>query len=139
MAHIPERETVGSPHQAPRAAAAHEPSLRTYYMVFFWLMVLLVLTVGVAVLPTPPFLTITIALAIASLKAAMVIYYFMHVREASTLTKVFVLASFLWLGIMFVLTFSDYLSRGTLPVSRGWVENTDARPGVPVRIPVDGR
>ena len=109
---------------APHEAAAHEPALTTYFVIFAALMVLLVLTVAAAFLPHHfGNLNLVIALFIACLKASMVIYYFMHVRDSSRLTKVFVLASFLWLGIMFVLTFSDYFSRFMLPMSNGWDRN----------------
>jgi cytochrome c oxidase subunit 4 len=52
-----------------------------------------------------------IALLIAMVKAVLVILYFMHVIHSTRLTWVIVIASFLWLGALFVLTFSDYLTR----------------------------
>ena len=107
-------------HEAPGEAAAHEPALTSYFLVFAALMVLLVLTVAAAFLPHHFGI---LNLVIACVKASMVIYYFMHVRDSSRLTKVFVLASFLWLGILFVLTFSDYFSRYMLPMSNGWDKN----------------
>ena len=45
------------------------------------------------------------------------------VKFGSRLTKVFVAASFLWLVILFVLTFMDYFSRGWLSNSKGWDDN----------------
>ena len=51
-----------------------------------------------------------VAMVIASIKAALVVLYFMHVKYASRLTKVFVAAAFLWLAILFALTFADYLT-----------------------------
>jgi cytochrome c oxidase subunit 4 len=52
-----------------------------------------------------------IALMIATIKAALVILFFMHVIHSTRLTWVVVIGSFLWLGVLFVLTFSDYLTR----------------------------
>jgi cytochrome c oxidase subunit 4 len=52
-----------------------------------------------------------IALIIATIKAVLVILFFMHVIHSTRLTWVIVIASFLWLGALFVLTFSDYLTR----------------------------
>ena len=52
-----------------------------------------------------------IALLIAAVKAVLVILFFMHVIHSTRLTWVIVIASFLWLGALFVLTFSDYLTR----------------------------
>ena len=52
-----------------------------------------------------------IALLIATIKALLVILFFMHVIHSTRLTWVVVIASFLWLGVLFVLTFADYLTR----------------------------
>jgi cytochrome c oxidase subunit 4 len=52
-----------------------------------------------------------IALLIATIKAVLVILFFMHVIHSTHLTWVVVIASFLWLGVLFVLTFADYLTR----------------------------
>ena len=97
-------------------------SMTTYWMVFAALMVLLVVTVVAAYIPLG-FLNMPIAMLIASVKAVLVILFFMHVKFASRLTKVFVAATFLWLAILFVMTFGDYYSRGWSPNSRGWDDN----------------
>ena len=52
-----------------------------------------------------------IALIIATIKATLVILFFMHVIHSKRLTWVVIIASFLWLGVLFVLTFADYLTR----------------------------
>jgi len=52
-----------------------------------------------------------IALLIATTKAVLVILFFMHVIHSTRLTWVVIIASFVWLGVLFVLTFSDYLTR----------------------------
>src|SRR6266852_1117979 len=52
-----------------------------------------------------------IALIIATTKAVLVILFFMHVIHSTRLTWVVVIASFIWLGVLFVLTFTDYLTR----------------------------
>ena len=52
-----------------------------------------------------------IALIIATIKASLVILYFMHAAHSTRLTWVVILGSFLWLGVLFVLTFADYLTR----------------------------
>jgi cytochrome c oxidase subunit 4 len=52
-----------------------------------------------------------IALLIATIKAVLVILFFMHVIHSTRLTWVVVIASFLWLAMLFVLTFADYLTR----------------------------
>jgi cytochrome c oxidase subunit 4 len=52
-----------------------------------------------------------IALLIATIKAVLVILFFMHVIHSTRLTWVVIVASFLWLGVLFVLTFADFLTR----------------------------
>lgn len=41
----------------------------------------------------------------------LVILFFMHVIHSTRLTWVVVIGAFLWLGVLFVLTFADYLTR----------------------------
>jgi cytochrome c oxidase subunit 4 len=52
-----------------------------------------------------------VALLIATTKAVLVILFFMHVIHSTRLTWVVVIGAFLWLGVLFVLTFADYLTR----------------------------
>jgi cytochrome c oxidase subunit 4 len=92
---------------------------KVYFSVFAVLMVLLAVTVGVAYIHLGE-LNVIAAMTIAVTKAVLVILYFMHVRYSSRLSWVWVGAGFFWLIIMFALTFSDYLTRGWLPVPTGW-------------------
>jgi cytochrome c oxidase subunit 4 len=95
-------------------------SLRTYYIIFAWLMGLLVVTVVASWIHFDrlmPGLNAIVALLIASVKGALVVLFFMHVKNSSKLTWAFATAAFLWLGIMFVYTFSDYATRRAIPNS----------------------
>jgi cytochrome c oxidase subunit IV len=94
---------------------AHVTPVRTNLIVFGVLMGLLLVTV-VAAYIMPESIGIAVAMLIATVKAVVVLLYFMHVRFSSRLTQVFAGAAFLWLGIMLVLGVTDYLSRGWLPV-----------------------
>jgi cytochrome c oxidase subunit 4 len=94
-------------------------SKKTYYWVFALLMALLALTIGAAYIHLGKF-NIVAALSIAAIKAVIIILYFMHVRYSSQLTWVFVGAGFFWLGILLVLTISDYLTRDWLAIPLGW-------------------
>ena len=58
---------------------------------------------------------LAVALIIAGIKAAVVVLIFMHVKYSSRLTQLIAAAGFFWLGILLVLTMSDYLTRGWLP------------------------
>lgn len=50
-------------------------------------------------------------LAIAVLKAALVVWIFMHVREVRGLVQLFALGALVWIVILFGLTMADYLTR----------------------------
>jgi cytochrome c oxidase subunit 4 len=96
---------------------SHAPitPVRSYVAIFVALLVLTALTYIVAtfdfgLLNTP------IALAVAGLKAFLVVNFFMGVRYNTPLTKVVVVSGFFWLVIMFGLTLNDYLTRDWLGV-----------------------
>ena len=103
--HQPDHETYTG-HAAPH----HRAPLTAYFAVFFALMVLTILTVWVSRIDLGTMNT-AVAMAIAVVKALVVILWFMHVIHSPRLTWIVVIASFLWLGVLFVLTFSDYLTR----------------------------
>jgi cytochrome c oxidase subunit 4 len=95
-------------------AAVHAGSLKTYCVVFGTLIVLTLLTAGAAFAPMPNWLHTPIALAIAGVKAALVLLFFMHLWDSPRLTWLIAFGSLLWLAIMIVLTFADYLTRDWL-------------------------
>jgi cytochrome c oxidase subunit IV len=88
----------------------HITPLRTYIFVFValasgTLLTWYASTVNLHWANTP------IALLIATTKAVLVILFFMHVIHSTRLTWVVIIASFVWLAMLFVLTFTDYLTR----------------------------
>lgn len=86
------------------------PSVKHYALIAAALFALLALTIGAAFLHLGP-LNTPVALLLALLKATLIILFFMHVRRSSPLTRLFAVAGFFWLGILFVLTLGDYLTR----------------------------
>ena len=88
----------------------HIVPTRVYYTIFAILMLCTGLTVLIAFVDLGVFNTVA-ALTIAVLKAALVVLYFMHVRYSTRLTWAVVVGSVFWLGILLVLTMSDYLTR----------------------------
>jgi cytochrome c oxidase subunit 4 len=84
--------------------------LPIYLAVFATLMVLTALTVIVAYFNFGAWNKV-IALGIASFKATIVVLYFMHVKYASKLTKLFAVTGIFFLFILFALTMIDYGSR----------------------------
>ncbi|HKQ99188.1 MAG TPA: cytochrome C oxidase subunit IV family protein [Pyrinomonadaceae bacterium] len=92
----------------------HIVSRTVYFVIFGALMVCTGLTVAAAFLDLDRVFhgaNTVVALTIAVIKATLVVLYFMHVRYSSRLTWVIVAAGFFWLGIMFVFTIADYMTR----------------------------
>lgn len=93
----------------------HIVQRKVYFVIFGLLMVFTILTVLAAFKNLDnivfPGANTVLALTIAVIKATLVTLYFMHVRYSTRLIWVIVIAGIFWLGIMFVLTISDYLTR----------------------------
>jgi MoCo/4Fe-4S cofactor protein with predicted Tat translocation signal len=53
-------------------------------------------------------------------EGTLVVLFFMHVKQSSSMTKLFVAAGFFWMAILLVFVLSDYFSRGWLPVGQWW-------------------
>jgi cytochrome c oxidase subunit 4 len=87
-------------------------SPKVYVTVFVALLILTAVTTGVAFLDLGGVGNVAAAMTIAVVKTALVMLYFMHLRYSSYLTLLFAGAGIFWLGILIVLTVSDYLSRG---------------------------
>jgi cytochrome c oxidase subunit IV len=54
---------------------------------------------------------IVIALGIATIKATLVVLYFMHARYSPKRTQLVIICSIFWLAIMLGMTLSDYYTR----------------------------
>jgi cytochrome c oxidase subunit 4 len=87
-------------------------SVKGYLAIFAALLVLTGLTTGIAFVDLGGIANVAVALAIAVVKAMLVALYFMHLRQSSPLTVIFAGAGVFWLGILILLTSSDYISRG---------------------------
>lgn len=98
-------------HAHPHSHAhGHVTPLPVYLAVFATLMVLTAVTVIVAYFDFGEWNKV-IALSIASFKATIVVLYFMHVKHASRLTKLFTVTGLFFLLVLFGLTMVDYGSR----------------------------
>ena len=85
---------------------------KTYFIVWVILMALMVLTAVLSRINLGDWSTV-IALAIAGAKALLVLLFFMHLRyEDYKITAVVLFAGFFWMSILFVLSLTDYLTRG---------------------------
>jgi cytochrome c oxidase subunit IV len=111
--------------------SVHVVPVKTYLGIFVALLVLTAVTTGVAfvdfdrlhtgirLLDMIPLNTV-VALTIAVVKMLLVILFFMHVKYSSGLTKIVVLAGFLFLAILVSLTLADELTRDWSPEPRAW-------------------
>lgn len=113
--------THGNSHGGAHGDHAHgHIGVRTYLFTFTGLLVLMIATVGAwwiekNILEIPGWLGVTIAMAIASAKTALIIYYFMHVKISGRLVQLFASLSFVFLAILFVIVMGDYVARGWPP------------------------
>jgi len=88
---------------------------RIYLVIFLSLLVGTALTLMAAFYDFPGPLNAVVALTIATIKALLVVLYFMHVRYSGRLVWLVIVAALLWLAIMFAITFSDYWTRSWQP------------------------
>ena len=86
-----------------------------YVAVCAALIVLTILTLSVSFIAVTGVWHIIIGLIIGAVKASLVVLFFMHALYSTRLTwSVIVVAGF-WLGLLLVLTLTDYFSRGMVP------------------------
>jgi cytochrome c oxidase subunit IV len=88
----------------------HIVSWKIYIAIFAALMIGTTLTVWAAFQNFGPF-NIVIALSIATIKATLVVLYFMHARYSPKRTHLVIVCAIFWLAIMLGLTLTDYDTR----------------------------
>jgi cytochrome c oxidase subunit 4 len=93
--------------------------VRTYVIVCVLLVLLTFLTVGLSFWHVAPVWHVVIGLAIAACKASLVVLFFMHALVSPRLTWSVIVVVCFWLGILLVLTLSDYFTRGMIPSAPG--------------------
>ncbi len=91
--------------------SGHVSPKSLYYTIFLSLMVLTGVTVGAAFVELGP-LNFPVALAIATLKATLVVLFFMHVKYSSHLVKLVIVTSLFFLLILLGETMMDFVTRG---------------------------
>jgi cytochrome c oxidase subunit 4 len=92
-----------------------EISVTMYVVICVVLVILTVLTVSLSCLPLPPAWHVVVGLLIGVSKASLVVLFFMHAILSSRLTWCVIVVSCFWLGLLLVLTLSDYFTRGLVP------------------------
>ena len=102
-------QTHDHPHDP--APQQHTSGLAMYFIVFFGLIAATILTVLVSRVELG-WLNTPIAMTIAITKATLVVLFFMHLIHSTRLTWVVIIGAILWVGVLFVLTFADFATRG---------------------------
>ena len=92
----------------------HHMPKSMYFVIFGALMVLTAMTVGLAFVNLGQ-MNIVVALAVAIVKASLVVMFFMHLKYESPLTKVVLGAGIFWL-ILLLGIIMDYFSRSWMYV-----------------------
>ena len=93
----------------------HIDSVKTYVGVLVVLLILTGLTTGVAYINLGAMSTV-VALSIAVCKMLLVALFFMHIRHSDKLTKLVVSGGLMWLGILLLLTLTDFATRDWIGV-----------------------
>ena len=91
--------------------SGHVSPISLYITIFMALMVMTGVTVFAAFVDLGQF-NFLIAMVIAGFKASLVIWYFMHVKYQSKLTKLTVATGIFFLAILLSLILIDYASKG---------------------------
>ena len=86
-------------------------SIRLYLAVYFALLALLILTVGMAFVDIGRYPNNVIAIGIGCIKAVLIVLFFMHIKYERWITWFFAAAGAIWLCIMITLSMADYLTR----------------------------
>lgn len=92
-------------------AEVHIAPVKAYVGIFLTLVCLTLITVAVSHLNMYKF-TIFVAMLIATVKATLVLLYFMHIRYEKALYAYMIAAVLATYGIFVALTFLDYSFRG---------------------------
>ncbi|MBA4187894.1 MAG: hypothetical protein C0467_07735 [Planctomycetaceae bacterium] len=107
---------MSDPKTTPAATGEHDvlghvDSPPTLLIVFVAILVLFAATVGISSSGMFGKYTLFVQLGIGSIQASLVGCYFMHLRHGDRVVILTALASIFWMGILFVLFMSDYMTR----------------------------
>jgi cytochrome c oxidase subunit 4 len=92
----------------------HIVTKKQYALIFAVLMLLTLATTAIGMIDLGR-LNVVVALVIATIKALLVVLFFMHIYWSSKLNKLVVVSGVVWLALLLWLTLTDIFSRGWLP------------------------
>jgi len=96
----------------------HISSAKFYVGIFLVLVMLTLLTVGVSYIHLGP-LNLVVAVVIASIKASLVVMFFMHLKYDTKFNALIFVCSLMFIGVFFAYTFNDTEHRGELDPANG--------------------
>lgn len=105
MTHPAHEHGPGDTHHDAFAAAK-----KSYPLVFILIAGFVLLAAGVSFMNLGP-ATVYANLLIAGAQASLLAYFFMHMKGADRLTWLVAGAGLFWVGIMFLLLLTDYVTR----------------------------
>ncbi|HXI43618.1 MAG TPA: cytochrome C oxidase subunit IV family protein, partial [Bryobacteraceae bacterium] len=91
----------------------HIVTKKQYALIFAILMLLTFATTVIGMIDLGR-LNVVVALVIATIKALLVVLFFMHIYWSSKLNKLVVVSGVVWLALLLWLTLTDIFSRGWL-------------------------
>jgi cytochrome c oxidase subunit 4 len=106
---------MSSAHAPESQGLSHVSPISLYVTIFLALMVMTGVTVGAAFVNLGWF-NFPLAMIIACFKASLVIWYFMHVKYQSRLTKLTVATGLFFLTILLGMMLIDYSSKDFTPM-----------------------
>lgn len=120
---------MSAEHTSHTHVGGHVSPLSMYITIFLSLMVLTAVTVGAAYVDLGRF-NFAVAMLIATFKASLVVWYFMHVKDQSHLTKLTLATGLFFLAILLGMMLIDYTSKDFTPMPR--TTDPSSQMGVPV-------
>jgi cytochrome c oxidase subunit IV len=97
---------------------SHISSLGFYVGIFLALICFTLLTVAASDLPLGK-MNLVVAVVIASMKASLVVLFFMHLRYDSRFHAMILVVSLLFIGVFFAYTMNDTERRGEVDLDQG--------------------
>ena len=86
--------------------------VRSIVLVWFALVILLAISVAGSFVFSRP-LNLAVSFGTATLKGALIFWFYMHLKEESGLLRIMAIGAGAWLVILFIMTGADYLTRFT--------------------------
>ena len=105
-------------HEDDGEVHAHVGSYRMYIAIFLALIFFTLLTVGIASFHLGP-ANLAVAILVASIKAALVCTFFMHLKDDNKFNTLILISAVLFIGVFFAYTTNDTSHRAQLDLQAG--------------------